>query len=162
MSILLRTVVMGAPVGKARARVTTVGGFARAYTPKTTKGYEALVTAAAMRDFRGLRLNGLPIPSEAQLRVVVVAVAERPKNLQRRKDPDGLIWRHTKPDADNVAKAVLDALEKAGLFRGDQQVVDLRALSAWSEKLGAPRTIILVETAERSVLDILNEAGVEP
>ena len=43
--------------------------------------------------------------------------------------PDGPLWRTVKPDVDNVAKAVLDALVNARVIEDDTQVVALHAYS---------------------------------
>lgn len=45
--------------------------------------------------------------------------------------------RDTKPDADNLSKATLDAIAMAGFFaKGDQQVASLTVLKGWGDKPG--------------------------
>lgn len=43
--------------------------------------------------------------------------------------------RDTKPDADNLGKATIDAIAMTGFFaKGDQQIADLRILKGWGDK----------------------------
>jgi Holliday junction resolvase RusA-like endonuclease len=131
--ILLSVKIPGAPVGKGRPRITTVGGFARAYTPAKTRSWEkdaAAVFAAAW---------GNQEPLAVPVAVSIDAVSKRPGSLSRRKDPDGRMWRPAKVDADNVAKAVNDALENAGVVLDDYYIVDLHVRSLYTAKGEEPR-----------------------
>lgn len=108
------------PVGKGRPRATTIGGFARLYTPAKTRKYEALVSAtatAAMVSQRRQRLDG-------PLKVTIVAAFTLPKSKERKRQPVQGSWHVGKPDADNVAKAVLDAIEGV-VFAEDAAVCEL-------------------------------------
>jgi Holliday junction resolvase RusA-like endonuclease len=91
--------------------------------------------------------KGAP-PLEGPLKVVVRAVKARPKNMRRKADPDGLMWRTRKPDADNVAKSLLDAATKAGIWHDDAQVVHLEVFSLYAEKDGSPRVEVEISTVE--------------
>lgn len=54
-----------------------------------------------------------------------------------RNKAGGWLPRDTKPDADNLGKATLDALAMADFFwKGDQQVADLRILKGWGDRPG--------------------------
>ena len=77
------------------------------------------------------------------MRVVIHAIFARPKRLHRRADPDGLLWHASKPDLDNVIKAVLDGLQGRA-FDDDRQVVVIEAQAHYAEKTGKPRTEIEV------------------
>lgn len=88
---------------------------------------------------------------EGPVSLVVAGVWERTKELAKvykrtgkPKHPPGLLPRTSKPDCDNIAKAVADALgEDLGVFAvGDQQVVDLRALTAWAPLGGCSQVIV--------------------
>mgnify|MGYP003672259290 CR=1 FL=1 len=108
--------VPGNPIGKGRARGTAVGGYVRMYTPKKTADWEsgaAMVLGAYWRR----------APLEGCLEVEIMAMSARPKRLLRRKDPDGLMWKPSKPDSDNIEKSTWDALVKAGVIRDDCMVV---------------------------------------
>jgi len=95
-----------APKGKGRP-------FISIYTPAPTAKWErsfALEVAAL----------GLKVPPDIPLDVSIVAVFPRPQFMQKRSKRDGSLlggwmersYLHTaKPDADNVAKIVLDAMK---------------------------------------------------
>lgn len=97
--------VPGDPVPQPRPRVSTAGGFARAYVPAThaVHGYRAAVAAAA-------RAAGVTKTSEP-LNVVIDAVFSRPKSHMRKAGVKPDAPKLPRPDVDNVAKAVLDALQ---------------------------------------------------
>lgn len=63
----------------------------------------------------------------------------------RKKDPDGLIPKLTKPDGDNVEKAVLDGMNGV-VFNDDAQVFGNSWTKWYSEKDGAPRVEIEIYT----------------
>lgn len=64
----------------------------------------------------------------------------------RRKDPAGFVWAPTRPDADNIRKAVLDGM--AAFWRDDGQVVCGDTLKVYAEKDGRPRLLVAVRTLE--------------
>ncbi len=138
--MILRATILGEPVGKGRPRVVTVQGRPRGVTPPKTRAWEQ-AAAWVLRHAH----SGPPV--EGPVCVVVDAIKSRPMRLLRRKDPDGLLWRTTKPDVDNVSKAVLDALEKAGVIRNDTQVVELTARSLYTERTGTARVEVTVTHA---------------
>lgn len=97
--------VLGEPVPQPRPRVSTRGGFARAYVPAKhpVHAYRQSLAAAA-RD-AGLSETGEP------LNVVIDAVFGRPKSHMRKSGVKADAPRLPRPDVDNIAKAVLDALQ---------------------------------------------------
>jgi len=97
--------VPGDPVPQPRPRVSTAGGFARAYVPKThaVHGYRAAIAAAA-------RAAGVTNAGEP-LNVVIDAVFSRPKSHLRKSGVRADAPRLPRPDVDNIAKACLDALQ---------------------------------------------------
>lgn len=124
------------PKARPRARVLP-GGQATIYTPQTTKHWEAHVAGLAAAQMPRTIIEG-------PVRVDVLAVMARPKRLLRRADPDGLVWAPTRPDGDNIRKAVLDAL--APFWRDDAQVVCGDTLKVYAEKTGRPRTVIRIQS----------------
>lgn len=132
--------VMGLPVPKGRPRLTTRGGIARAYTPEKTRSYEDAVRIAAVEAMGGRE------PLADAVTVSVTAYLPMPKRLtkaQRALALDGAIMPTTRPDADNYAKAALDACN-AILFRDDAQVTDLIVRKRYA---AVPRLLITVEAA---------------
>lgn len=125
------------PQGEARGRATSIGGHARIYTPAKARAYRASIAALAEPYRPAERLSG-------SLAVAIVATFCRPAYMRRRsRRTGGLLggWHehpmpHTsKPDGDNVAKAVLDALKT--WWGDDAQVSDLRVVKRWASADGA-------------------------
>lgn len=129
--ILLACTIPGQPVGKGRPRVTTAGGFARAYTPPKTAHWEGLAVTI-IQQHKGMRYD------TTMFRLVVRAVGERPKRLMRRSDPAHRIYRAAKPDGDNVLKAVSDALVRADVMRDDVQIVEWQCSCFYAAKDEGP------------------------
>ena len=90
------------PVGQPRHRVGTIGGRSRLYLPSKhpVHGFKKAIRLAC----------GKRVKVAGAIEVVVNAWFSRPKSKTWKTKP--MPWyRHTsKPDADNVLKAVLDAL----------------------------------------------------
>jgi|TARA_R100001463_G_scaffold68173_1_gene121644 Holliday junction resolvase RusA-like endonuclease len=77
-------------------------------------------------------------PRDELCKASIVAVFPRPKRLLRKKDPEYRLWHGSKPDIDNVVKAVLDSLVMGGIIRDDTQVVFLNAHSVYASKAEGP------------------------
>lgn len=103
----------GPVMGQARPRFTRKG---RAYDPREMKEYKAAI-AAAYTEQAGKVFDGP---------VVVSVHAYRPLAKSTPKKVTRQAWT-SKPDADNIAKAVLDAL-KGVAWRDDSQVVKLEVV----------------------------------
>ena len=134
MSRKIEFFVPGAPVGKGRPRAARRGAGVVMFTPEKTAGYEALVAATAsnaMRAEAGPLFTG-PLEAVLEMRFPVPASWSKAK---RARALAGVEWHTSKPDADNVAKAVLDACNGV-VFRDDAQVVILIATKAFSEEPG--------------------------
>ena len=126
--------VPGAPVGKGRPRAARRGTGVVMFTPEKTAGYEALVAAAAsnaMRAEAGPLFTG-PLEAVLEMRIPIPASwskAHKAAALAGTEPPT------SKPDIDNVAKAILDACNGM-VFRDDAQVVMLVATKAFSDEPG--------------------------
>lgn len=125
------------PMGKGRARATTVGGFARLYTPKTTAKYEAALAAYAAA---AMSRAGLA-PAEGALRVDIEAWFELPRSRHRKRSPVAHAPHASKPDGDNVAKAVLDALN--GIAWKDDAAVAQCEVAKWWAAQGEPAKVLV-------------------
>ena len=131
------------PHGKGRPRVTFNGKWPRAYTPPKTAKWEKAAALLFANQWPRSALLG-------PVKIEIDAISRRPKRLNRKKDPPGLLIRAALPDADNVAKCVLDALQKAEVIKDDKQVVDLRIRRLYSEKEALGRIIIRITEVEEA------------
>ena len=119
-SLLFR--VNGIPQGKARPRFTKGG---RAYTPAKTRRYEEAVREAALlaAQAQGFVKHDEGTPLEACVTAWFPVPASWPKK-KRAAALSGALYPTGKPDADNIAKAVLDAANGIA-FHDDRQIVSL-------------------------------------
>lgn len=133
-------------MGKQRPRVTFRGGHARAYTPAKTVNWER-AAAAVIREAYG---DGAPV--DGPLMLHALAIAARPKRLMRKSDPDGRVLRTTKPDCDNVLKAVADALQLSGVIRDDCQISIMSIIGYYAAKNEGPSTVVVLSHPFRECL----------
>lgn len=127
---ILNVTILGDPIPKARPRFSN----GRTYTPKRTKEYEQRIRA---------QLPKISIPQDLPVHVTITAILKRPKRLQRKSDPQGLIPHTKRPDTDNITKAVLDALN--AILHDDSQAYSISAQKFYAEIDGQPRTIITIK-----------------
>jgi Holliday junction resolvase RusA-like endonuclease len=126
--------VSGSPKGKGRPRFTKTG---RVYTPAETAHYESLVGLSYRNSARGYKFT-------SPVRVTVRAYHKPPKGKSKKVVEDmlnGHILPTKKPDADNVAKIVLDGLNKVA-WDDDTQVVEMMVIKRYSEE---PMVAVTVE-----------------
>jgi len=113
--------VPGQPVGKGRPRIGNVGQHARMFTPGKTVSYESTVALAASQAMQGRELIDGPVRVLMRMTLIIPASWSRKKQEQALA---GQIRPTTKPDADNVIKAIFDAINGV-VWRDDVQVVEL-------------------------------------
>jgi len=110
------TFVSMEPTAKGRPRVTRSG---HAFTPTKTVQAEHRIQRQVSDEF--------PYPPlEGPLEVGIVVRLLKPKSAPKKR----ITWPISRPDVDNYAKLVLDALNGI-LWRDDSQVVELRVLKAF-------------------------------
>lgn len=138
----IRIVVPGAPAPQPRQRnrAMVINGRAVShnYTPKDApvQQYKAAVAMAA-------QAAGLPETLwDGPVSLQVTFHLPRPKRLMRRKDPDGPVPHTSKPDTDNLVKAVKDALTGV-LWRDDSLIWDESIRKVYHAKDGRPSTEIV-------------------
>lgn len=110
-------IVPAVPIAQPRPRATTINGSARMYDAKKSHpihDFKASVRMSAMQAYQGK-------PIETPLTASMTFVMPRPKSKQWKTKPMPRYPHTGKPDCDNLAKGVLDALNGL-LFRDDSQV----------------------------------------
>ncbi len=128
--------MIGEPVGKARPRMNTRTG--RAYTPTNTKLYEYSLRQWFIREYPYF------VPIESRVKVTIIAYFGIPKSTSKKKAAEmiaGNISPTKKPDADNIIKIVLDAMNNFA-FKDDTQVTKLEIEKKYDN---TPRIYIKVE-----------------
>ncbi|MED9966475.1 MAG: RusA family crossover junction endodeoxyribonuclease [Blautia sp.] len=136
--------VPGKPQGKARARTfynPKTKGMS-SMTPEKTVLYENLIATCYLQEAGDERFS-----DDAYLKVRIQAFYEIPKSSTKTKKAAmaaGEILPDKKPDIDNIAKAVLDALNEVA-YRDDTQVVELQMRKKYSDR---PRLEICIEELE--------------
>lgn len=119
--------IEGKPVGKGRPRFKRVGNFVQTYTPANTAEYERLVKLRFQN--AGGAITDKPVKIE------IVACFAPPKSARKKDKIEMLANRilpTKKPDCDNIAKIVLDALNKIA-YKDDSQVIELSVKKLYSE-----------------------------
>jgi Holliday junction resolvase len=117
-------VVPGEPVPQPRARVSTRGGFARAYVPRQhpVHAYREGIAVTA-------KAAGSTITKEA-VSVTILALFARPKSHLNKSGLKKTAPLLPREDVDNLAKAVLDALTGVA-WHDDKQVASLQIVKAY-------------------------------
>jgi Holliday junction resolvase RusA-like endonuclease len=127
MSQMLTFRVDGVPVAQPRHKVALRGRRAVAYIPKShaIHAWKWAIEEAAREEAK--RIGWVPRKGIA-LAVSMVFSFERPRSSETQ-------WHTQRPDLDNLAKAVLDALH--GIAFPDDAVVDeLKLRKQWRDKPG--------------------------
>lgn len=111
--------VHGEPKAQPRVKAFRRGKFTGVYTPKTADAWKAAVRDAWSK-------SGSAKFAWGPLGVSLSFTMSRPKSHYRTNGllkSDAPLMHTKKPDCDNIAKAVLDALTDAGAWTDDAQVV---------------------------------------
>lgn len=120
--------VPGKITGKGRPRVNTMTAIA--YTPTKTKDYEELIKQYFIIKHRGVE------PLEGRIGVTIkafIGVSKSTSKKEKLEMLEGNISPTKKPDIDNIAKIVLDALNKLA-FKDDNQITKLNVEKVYSEE----------------------------
>ena len=113
--------IPGEPQGKGRPRVGRIADHASMFTPAKTAAYEGLIAHAAQQAMAGAA------PVECACAVQVSITVSVPRSWPKKKTAAALlgeVYPTTKPDTDNVVKAVFDGMNGV-VWRDDVQAVDL-------------------------------------
>ena len=129
--------IIGKPCGKGRPRFSTAGGYARSYTPAKTVEYENLVRMEWEKS-GAKKLEGA-------ISATINCYFPIPKSVSKKKREamDGAFYTK-KPDCDNIAKIILDALNGLA-YDDDSQIAMLDVLKIYD----ASETMVKVTLVER-------------
>lgn len=143
----LTFVVNSVPVAQPRQRhrVIEMGdkSFVHNYTKKSdpVNAFKAAIQLALSMVYKG------PVLDQA-IGVYITAVFPRPKTMVYKTKPMPRIRKKTKPDNDNLEKAIWDAMSKL-LYRDDCLISDSgfrKRIAAGDEK---PHVVITIDTFEK-------------
>lgn len=126
--------VHGEARGQGRPRAAIRGGHATVYEKAEDKSYKGLIQFSALK---ALREQGLPFPIAPDgqgISVMLFIHKLPPKSFPKKKTEAALageIMPCTKPDADNVAKIFLDAMNRV-VYRDDSAITELIVTKSYS------------------------------
>lgn len=132
--------IPGSPQGKGRARAVVRHGQVQHYTPEKTRTYEGMIRTQAMAEMAGER------PFEGPISLGATLTFEIPKSWPKWKRElamAGRILPTVKPDADNVIKAIKDALNGVA-WVDDCQVCSLNVQSRYQDGESSPGVEVTV------------------
>jgi len=129
---ILQFLVEGHPKAQPRVKAYRRGNRAGVYDPGTADGWKLLVGAACRANWNRAQFTG-------PLRLVLGFFMPRPKaHFNRHGDVKPLApkWHESKPDLDNLAKAVMDAMTQLQVWKDDSQVVQLEVGKSYGHRAG--------------------------
>jgi len=134
--------IEGVPIAKGRPKFARRGKFVTTYTPKKTKAYEEDVKTAALeyleRNFKIFNILRTPISVTIDIALGV------PKSYSKKRREACLSGEERplkKPDIDNVAKCITDALNGV-LYIDDCQIVRLSITKRYDV---VPHAVVLIK-----------------
>lgn len=123
--------VPGPPIGQGRPRFSTVCGHVRAYDAEKSRNYKAYIALLATKAIEEQGWNVLNFPVMLEIRAYF-AVPKSKSKAYKEGALSGKIMPTKKPDADNLAKAVLDALNGVA-YKDDSAIIALKVSKIFSD-----------------------------
>lgn len=138
----MQITIPGQPQGKARARTfyNPRLGKHQSVTPGKTVLYENLIKTCYLRAHEGECYEDEP------LKVIIRAFYEIPKSMSKKDRKAALEWRlfpTKKPDVDNIAKVICDALNGLA-YKDDKQIVDLDVRKRYAGESQEPHVSVRI------------------
>ena len=118
---MIEFTVYGEPKGKGRPKFRNTGKFVTTYTPKDTVSYENLVKFEFLEQTDKKKIEG-------ELFAEINAYFSIPKSTSKKKAElmrTGEIMHTKRSDCDNIAKIILDALNKIEMCIRDRSTESL-------------------------------------
>ena len=122
----------GPGIPQGRPRAVRMGAGVRMYDPPKSKAYKQMVSAK-VRSY--MKINGIQTITEP-LAVHLNFYFTPPKSYSKKKlklIEEGKLHYTKLPDADNLAKSVLDSCNKI-LFKDDSQIVELNITKQYGKE----------------------------
>lgn len=148
------------PVAQPRHRAAVING--RAVTYEAPKSAPIHAFKATCRLAYETHMDAGPFAGP--LAVQLWCVFPRPQSKTRKANRERRLWHASRPDCDNLAKAVLDALNGLA-WVDDSQVARLRVEKVYGTPLDAPHVLVAIAsldgdgpTCEPSLTDLANAA----
>ena len=143
------------PMGKERPRAYSCHGHTQVYTPYKTREYEEMI-----RTIYSLQVGHKRFPDDAEILLEVIACFSVPKNTSKTKRElmlNGGILPRKKPDYDNIAKIITDALNGIA-YKDDSQIVwaDIRKKYAKNPRVYVTMTSINRAEPNRRLVELFS------
>lgn len=140
MSLSLFVPGIPAPQGSKSFKGIRGGKAILAESSKAVKPWRESIRWAILQQWRGPQLQGA-------VSVMLEFVMPRPTSTPKRRTPPAI----KRPDTDKLARACLDAIGSAGVYRDDSQVTELVARKRLAEIGERPGARIQVQDVEFTV-----------
>ena len=127
----LRVVVPGEPVAQGRPRFRRFATFVATYDPAKSRSWKGMAQVH-MREALQLAGAAAPLFADGPLELHILAVFTCARSHWRKREPLQRRPKSTRPDGENIAKAVQDA-GTGVLWLDDAQVCVLLASKAYGE-----------------------------
>lgn len=147
--------VAGQPQGKGRPRIGKVGTHARMFTPQKTVAYEGLIAYAAQQAMAGAPMLDAPLNVNLFINCQVPASWSQKKQRQALA---GEFFPTTKPDIDNVVKAVFDGLNGV-LWRDDVLVIDCMIVKRYAPQPGVKVEVWPIDEPQEPLIETIGKGG---
>jgi len=133
-----RCLVPGIPVAQGRPRASVRGGNIFMRDPEKSRSWKNCAAVHMRASMQRAGLRAFVGPLEARVRCYWPSVKP-----DRKRHPRKQAWRDKRPDADNLAKAALDAAQGV-VYSDDAQVVRLIVEKFHAAQGDVPRVVLEV------------------
>lgn len=131
---MIELTIYGIATAQGRPRFFRRGNFVGTYDPDKSHNWKDYVRSCVLNELKHRPLL------ETALLMRIAFFLPRPKTL-----PKKVMWHTKKPDLDNLAKAVKDAL-KGICYRDDSQIISLLTTKAYAGD--RPMVVITIDEAK--------------